>query len=317
MRRRNKLNNLRNYKYIEDDSNEKIENDEYVDKTIVRNKIIIKNLKRKYNNNLSNNQYKKGIVLEERHNYKFFISGVGYSDVNILNDEEKKNFEVKEKISSYTQKRLNYDELYNQQHFQYNKYNYNLLKNKRTENIHTFNSERVNFNKTDNNILNTEHQKSPFDFQSMGILRDSSNGQLFKIYQAIPIDINNESMEEELKNTSFLNNNYKKAYGNKNNFFINSIDIDRRTTKNYVFQKPIINRKIMTKKMKKNENGCDILQSEKKIKSIYIKSPTTSPIKHKVYHKNYSKNYQYIPEKNKKELNKKSEVVNNNIKTIE
>ena len=41
-------------------------------------------------------------------------------------------------------------------------------------------------------------------------------------------------------------NNYKKIYGNKNNFLINSIDIDNDSINNNVFQKPILTRKIIS-----------------------------------------------------------------------
>ena len=89
--------------------------------------------------------------------------------------------------------------------------------------------------------------KTPYNFKNTGFLRDSSNGQLYKIYQVIPIDINNEKIEEVLqKNKNYLNNNYKKIYGNKNNFLINSIDIDNDSINNNVFQKPILTRKIIS-----------------------------------------------------------------------
>ena len=77
-------------------------------------------------------------------------------------------------------------------------------------------------------------KKSSFDFKNVGILGDSTDYQLFKIYHGIPFDINNEIMEEEMKKSqNCLINNFKKAYGNRNNFLIESIYIKEKNTDKY------------------------------------------------------------------------------------
>ena len=248
MRIRSKKNNKnKNCKYILEDSSDIIENDDYVGEIIPKNLIIIKTHKNKIRSKSPINRIKKGIVIEERNNYQFFASGIEYSDINIVNN--KKYINERKNINLDTQIKTENNELTEIPYLKYNQNDYNLSKNRKMESIETYlNYEKeINNEKNKNNNFKVNNQKTPYNFKNTGFLRDSSNGQLYKIYQVIPIDINNEKIEEVLqKNKNYLNNNYKKIYGNKNNFLINSIDIDNNSINNNVFQKPIITRKIIS-----------------------------------------------------------------------
>ena len=193
MRITNKKKFNKYYKNESEGSSDIIENDEYVGE-----------INKESTNILNQNNSLKGITLEERNNYKFFVSGQGYSTIYILGKENNKH--------------LNYNNI--------NIYN-NSNNNKKYKRQIYSNFEKENNDKYNNNFLVVNH-KTPFDFGNVGIFKDFSNGQLYKIYQAIPIDINNEDIEIELKmNPKYLINNAKTSYGNRNNFFINIIDIDK------------------------------------------------------------------------------------------
>ena len=99
MRITNKIKNKIKNQYKLEDSSDVIENEEYVGEIIPKNNIIIKNHKDNiFETHPTNNQYQNGIIVEERNNYQFYVSGVGYTNNNIL---EKKNYKIYMKNKNY------------------------------------------------------------------------------------------------------------------------------------------------------------------------------------------------------------------------
>ena len=220
-----KSNNNESY----EDSNDIIENDEYVgDYFQNKNKLI------SYNKNLySDIKYKKelkhGDIIEEKNNYIFYASGIRYNNIK---NEEKNNLDNKS-IFIPINSNINKKDYISQ-----NKKYQNSLKEQNFENL---NSEEEKYY-SENNDIDTYNNISCFNFKDAGILRDSFNGKLFKIYKAIPLDINNKNIELDLSKVKKFNN-HKIVYGNKNNFLINSCDINKNDKRN----KENENEKIMNK----------------------------------------------------------------------
>ena len=79
------------------------------------------------------------------------------------------------------------------------------------ENLDLSNSKKESFHGK-NDIFESYNNKSSYNFEDIGIIRDFTSGKLFKIYQAIPFDINNEIIQIEnkpklLEKNKFINNN--------------------------------------------------------------------------------------------------------------
>ena len=184
MRITNKIKNKIKNQYKLEDSSDVIENEEYVGEIIPKNNIIIKNHKDNiFETHPTNNHYQNGIIVEERNNYQFYVSGVGYTNNNIL-------------------KKKNYNNLYEKQKLCYNEKKESVNNKIKTEKFfndyYDCNNKLINIqgysnfeNEKDEDIKNYElnNNKSYCRFQNFGFLKDSSNGQLYKIYEAIPIDI--------------------------------------------------------------------------------------------------------------------------------
>ena len=277
MRLRNIENNIIENSNFDDDSNNIIENDEYVGE-------IINNIKKLNNNNKNLNRTKSpnikdqyGNIIEERSNYLFYVSGVEYIKLN-NNNYQKHNKTFFKTI----QAKRNKDNKYN--NFRYFRKCHNHLENKNKDNI-------INIsNSKEKNIENanlTYEQDSSFYYNNVGIIKDSSQEQFYKIYQAIPFDINTQQIEiPKNKTNNYLINSHKKKYGNRNNFVINSIDIDKKTSNNFVFEKKLINRK---NNIIKRDEIDDILQSKNKIKSLYFKNRAITPFKNSNNHQKIKK----------------------------
>ena len=304
MRITNKIKNKIKYQYKLEDSSDVIENEEYVGEIIPKNNILIKNYKDNiFETHSTNNQYQNGIIVEERNNYQFYVSGVGYTNNNILEKKNYNNLYEKQKLC-YNEKKESVNNKIKTEKF-FNDY-YDC--NNKLINIQGYS----NFeNEKDEDIKNYElnNNKSYCRFQNFGFLKDSSNGQLYKIYEAKPIDINNENIAQQLRNNqNYLINNYKNTYGNKNNFVMNSFYINEKKINNYTFEHPLFKKENNLKKIKNNDNKYEILGTNHKIKSLYIKNNSMSPkiFKNKdTFRKNENK-------QNENELYNKNKIINNN-----
>ena len=274
MRITNKINNSKTYRYKQEDSSDVIENDEYVGEIIPKNKIIIKNYKN--NTHSTNNPDQNGIIIEERNNYQFYVSGNGYATNNIQKNQNSNNLFGNQKLNYNKSKKLVYDELNVNRGLNNDNYDCNLSKSKEINNIQEYsNFENENYGDDENNTL--YNHKSTFGFRNVGIIKDSSNGQLYKIYEAIPIDINNENIEQQLRNNkNYLIKNLKSAYGNRNNFVINSIGINKKETNNYISESPLIKKENNSNNIKNKGDNYEILPTNQKIKSVYIKKDSIS-----------------------------------------
>ena len=274
MRITNKINNSKTYRYKQEDSSDVIENDEYVGEIIPKNKIIIKNYKN--NTHSTNNPDQNGIIIEERNNYQFYVSGNGYATNNIQKNQNSNNLFGNQKLNYNKSKKLVYDELNVNRGLNNDNYDCNLSKSKEINNIQEYsNFENENYGDDENNTL--YNHKSTFGFRNVGIIKDSSNGQLYKIYEAIPIDINNENIEQQLRNNkNYLIKNLKSAYGNRNNFVINSIGINKKETNNYISESPLIKKENNSNNIKNKGDNYEILPTSQKIKSVYIKKDSIS-----------------------------------------
>ena len=253
---------------IRNTQNNIIVNDEYVGEILKNKKILNNNHKNIIRVKSPNIKYQYGNIIEERKNYLFYVSGVEYIKLN-NNDDENGN-----KIFFKTiQAQRNKDNKYNNSRCYRNCYSH--LNNKNKDNIiNISNSNEINNNNENDNL--TYEQEFSFYFNNIGIIKDSSQG-FYKIYQAIPLDINDQQIEIPKNKTHYyLINNYKKIYGNKNNFVINSNDIDQKKTNDFVFEKKLIKRK---KNLIKGDETNDILQSKNKIKSLYFKNRAITPFK--------------------------------------
>ena len=77
-----------------------------------------------------------------------------------------------------------------------------------------------------------------------------------------------------------LINNIKSSYGNRN------IDIKNEKDKNYVFKKEDNKKEKINIFINNTDNKNDILQSNSKIKSLYFKHNSISPVKQQDIHRN-------------------------------
>ena len=166
-------------------------------------RILINNNKNLYRDSIYNKELQYGDIIEEKNNYIFYASGIRYYNIK---NEEKHNLENKSiyiPFNSRTNK------------INYTSKNKNYQNNLKEKNFDLLDSEEE-YNNSENNNIEIHNYKSCFNFKDAGILRDSLNGNLFKIYQAIPLDINNKNIELDLsKAKNYLNNNHKIAYGKK------------------------------------------------------------------------------------------------------
>ena len=204
--------NNKNYKYLNENSLDAIENEENIGDINSKNtEILIDKCKNNSRNKFSSNKNQFGAVVVEKRNYQFYVSGAIYTN-KIYKDKEmythiKLEKNITNKYESQKNKNMNYP-----------------------KDISNY-KEKIEGCK---NCGEMYKKKSSFDFKNVGILGDSTDDQLFKIYHGIPFDINNEIMEEEMKKSqNCLINNFKKAYGNRNNFLIESINIKEKNTDKY------------------------------------------------------------------------------------
>ena len=237
-----------------EDSNDIIKNDEYV------GEISKKNI-----NRIINNSNLEGMTLEERNNYKFYVSGKGNSTIFLIDKENNNNI----------------NQILN------NKNNYKNSTNNKLDNRQIHSNFEKESNKGDTKNYFIFNNNASCDFENVGILKDSSNGQFYKIYQAIPIDINSKNIKIEFEESKkYSINNIKSSYGNRKNFFINSIDIKNEKDKNYVFKKEDNKKEKINIFINNTDNKNDILQSNSKIKSLYFKHNSISPVKQQDIHRN-------------------------------
>ena len=322
---------------ILDDTEDIIENDEFVgeiprnnyfylkkDRNYDNNYIeeIIKGTKQSnYNNNyyhMSNqknripkrrNEY--GNVLEERRNYILYVSGIDNSNLDF---QDSNNLKVnnERKIVKYYKENPS---------FELSKYKYYNSQNNTNENSYCGSSKNIitkNYSFYSTNRTNPHHicysspmkkiYKSPYNLKRKGIIKDNLYGKFYKVFQAVPVTIDEET-DNKIRNRilSAEKNNYN--YYNEN-FEINNIN----NNKNYVFQKPIL-RNVKTN----NRNVINIVNNNnskpkngKKKKSLYIKEKNYSP-NSKNNGFNYKKRIYYNNENNLKQ----KKIYNNNNNYVE
>ena len=329
---------------ILDDSDEIIQNDEFVGEMPKYEYIINKEISNNYNNNnyhdnvkfynrndssekYNNNsyyfsdsknnygkrnrikKYEYGNIVEERRNYRLYLSGCESYD-NVFSEDENEDNKYK-RISKINRVNLfknnsmcNYPIL--KSYDCYNHYNYNSNKKivRSNRNLNN-NYSSSSFRNTHNYICYSspikKTCKSPYNLRSKGILKDNLYEKYYRVYKAIPIYnteiriINNNNYKKAdsrfndykifsakrlcYKNNGYnINNcsNYKNK--NKNNFLINSNDINKvADNKNIlVFKKP---------KIPKN-NNCEIIRNIYKVSNmpfIYEKTEINQKTKKPIY----------------------------------
>lgn len=223
-----------------EDSSDIIENDEYIGEIISNKNNLNNNNKILCRRKISDKDLQYGDIIEERKNYMFYASGVRYNNISTLNSENK---------SIYIPINSRIDQInYNSSKIE----NYQCDKLQK-ENLDLSNSKKESFHGK-NDIFESYNNKFSYNFEDVGIIRDFTSGKLFKIYQAIPFDINNEIIKYDLnKAQKYLNNRNKKSYENKNNFLINSFDINKNIKGNYIFEKNDIQIENKPKLFEKNK----------------------------------------------------------------
>ena len=277
---------------ILDDSNDIIKNDEFVGEICQNNNYILNekrqnkdnniiklidrgqnlNKDNNYNNNcyILENQdniinsspskrYEYGKVIEERRNYKFYVSGVGYVDDDTKEDISNRICVEKHIKNSPS---VEFYKLYNDNHTNTCS-NINIVKENKE-----YTSNNSSFRNSPNYICysspNKTHYKSPYNLESKGIMKDNLNGQYFRVFKAVPIDIDINDCEEVnykydninnfnklyspnkyyIDNNNCNYNNYNNRYYNKsrnNNFFFISSNTNNRSQEKYFIQRPIFN----------------------------------------------------------------------------
>ena len=254
-------------------------------------------------NRIPNQRNEFGIVLEERRNYKLYVSGINNTNIDYSKDNNS-NLKVnnKRKIIRHYEENPSFD---------LSKYKYYNAQNNSNENGYCGNSEKIikkNYSFYSINRTNPHHicysspikkiYKSPYNLKKKGIIKDNLYGKFYKVFQAVPATIDEET-DNKIKNRilSEEKNNYN--YCN-NNFEIKTIN----NNKKYIFQKPIL------KNVKyNNSNIINILDNNdykaengKKKKSLYIKEKYYSPnCRNNCF--NYNKGIYYNNENNLKKKN--------------
>lgn len=258
---------------IIEDSNDIIHNDEFVGevshkKTQKVNDNIIEindgTENSKYNNNnyynniggkmnrinkTPNKKFEYGNVIEERRNYKLYVSGVGYVDNN--SPEKIPNNICIERCIRNSPSCESYKYFSGQDN---NVCDYNI--NSRVLN------RRNDFNTCNSSLRNSpkyicyssppkKEYKTPYNLKHKGIIRDNMDGQFFRVFQAIPVDIDEDNYDclyTEINNNKnqyysphkLYNNNIKCYRRNNNNFFFNSNHSNCRSQKKFIINRPII-----------------------------------------------------------------------------
>lgn len=242
-----------------------------------------------------------GNVIEERRNYKLYVSGVENVN-NDFNGRENNNIHMIRNNSN----RINLfnHEKYLQKSPSFKSYKYCDEYTNNNINDYHINSKIVRTNRNqDLNYFSNNYRnipsyiyysspikktyKSPYSLRSKGILKDNAYGQYYRVFQAIPIDINDcEDYDDKYNNNKMysvkinyndINNYHNKRHVNayNNNFIINSNDINRVKEEQYIFVKPEI-------KTNKNYNSNlhtieSTPESDNNIKPIYFKKKVYKP----------------------------------------
>lgn len=257
---------------INDDSNDIIHNEEFVGEVSHKkiqktndNIIEIDDGTENQNNNNNNNihtgsktnrinktpnkKFEYGNVIEERRNYKLYVSGVGYVNNNspekVLNniciERCIRNSPSCESYKYFSEKNDNICD-YNIKSRVVNRNNY----------FNTCNSSLRNSPKY---ICYSSPPKkeyeTPYNLKHKGIIRDNLDGQYFRVFQAIPVDIDedncgclyteiNKNKKQYYSPHKLNHNNIKCFRRNNNNFFFNSNHSNCRSQNKIVVNRPII-----------------------------------------------------------------------------
>ena len=261
---------------ITDDSNDIIHNDEFVGEVSHKQKqktndnIIeindgTENSKNNNNYNIGskinkinktpNKKFGYGNVIEERRNYKLYVSGVGYVDNN--SPEKKPNNICIERCIRNSPSCESYKFFSDQEN---NICDYNI-------NSRVVVNRKNDFNTCNSSLRNSpkyicyssppkKEYKTPYNLKHKGIIRNNMDGQYFRVFQAIPVDIDTDTdncdcLYTEINNNKNQyyspyklynnnNNNIKCYRRNNNNFFFNSNHSNCRSQKKFIINRPII-----------------------------------------------------------------------------
>ena len=274
--------------HIYDNTNDISNNSQTINR--YNNKYYICPHKIKIINNTQNEKFEYGNVIEERRNYKLYISGFENAKKdNFKEDYNKLNNNIKTLKYCNNQKFIknspsleSYDCKDIEINNNINNYSLNskIIRNNR-EVYSPFSNKRNNINYIYFSSPTKRIYKTPYNLKNKGIIKDNLYGKFYKVFQAIPadIDINNESnykiyneqnySDEKIKNINYKNNYFNSLYNNNNN------DKDKLI----LYKKPILKRandvnygNIHNESDYNNKNPKYI----KKIKSLYLKNKSYS-----------------------------------------
>ena len=307
------------------------------------------NLERRirHKRNKRNKRIQYGSVIEERRNYKLYLSGNESCD-DVISEDEYEDIKCK-RMSNINRVNL-FNTNRNSPILRINDYcneyntntkivssNRNLSKNYSTKSFRT----TPNYICYSSPIKQT--YKSPYNLKNKGILKDNFCGQYYRVYQAIPLDNCEIEINDNIidkfdgykiystkrlcnKNNGYSNNNSAYVSKNKNNILVYSNNIRRisnnKNNKNYLFKKPKIiknnNNKIYYSKTKNiyTESNKPLIigkteANEKETKPIYLKKKINS--KNNINsNKNNTKKMQNNNNNNFVEIKESNRNINNN-----
>lgn len=272
-------NNINNKKVLEE-KEEIIQNNEAI-KNLKNNKyegqyynkdnlVEITNLKFKQLNNndkdainnikikIPNKKNEYGNIIEERRNYILYVSGIGNKNNEILEENKIIKDINHKKDDNLIDLDLNYTKISDcsfSKDRNYSNYIYYSRPTKRT-------------------------YMSPYNLKNKGILRDNLLGKIYKVYHAIPIQLDNLKKINNKLNENILYRNNKNNYTNyniKSKNYIKNNDNVVNYKKKFIFQKPINGKEKNNFKLNRIKNNEIINPDLEKIKSLYVKKKSYSP----------------------------------------
>ena len=249
--------------------------DDYIEDYSQNNKYILnrENLYNDYNmsrypinrrTKIPNNQFEYGNVIEERRNYKLYISGIENSS-NINNNCFNSHY-----FKAY---KCNNNDICNQMNDSF--INSKIKKRKRNSNLYSpYSNNRRNSNYIYYSSPTKKIYKSPYYLKNKGIIKDNIFGNLYKVFEAVPISTNDLE-----KNDYKLNNRIISPKKENNINYMRNNDIQKeQNNNNFIFKKPILKMEKYKNSNKRSQNiKVDTINNKiiglefgKKIKSLYF-----------------------------------------------
>lgn len=259
--------------------------DDYIEDYSQNNKYILnrENLYNDYNmsrypinrrTKIPNNQFEYGNVIEERRNYKLYISGIENSSNDKFKDDNKNNINNNCFNSHYFKAyKCNNNDICNQMNDSF--INSKIKKRKRNSNLYSpYSNNRRNSNYIYYSSPTKKIYKSPYYLKNKGIIKDNIFGNLYKVFEAVPISTNDLE-----KNDYKLNNRIISPKKENNINYMRNNDIQKeQNNNNFIFKKPILkmekyknsNKRSQNIKVDNINNKIIGLEFGKKIKSLYF-----------------------------------------------